>query len=279
MPQALLTTNASIPLTNIAGANTKYGIEIHAFCILSTHEHLVLTDTLGNLPDFLRDLHRLTALALKVFRKWEGTLWESEKTSVVHLQTPEAIAEKIAYVMANPTAAGAVRYARDWPGLVTTPKDLGKGTWTAKRPTLFLDQESEQWPEQATLTLTMPAIIKEAFSDPVALIKNEYEQLQQRARQELAAKGRTFMGPERVMKASPYQRAKSWEDIRGLNPTFAVGREQHDARKRAVAALKTFRQGYRDALELWRAGKRTVRFPKGTWWMATFHGSAVTESG
>jgi putative transposase len=46
----------------------KYGIEIHAFCILSTHEHLVLTDTLGNLPDFLRDLHRLTALALKVFR-------------------------------------------------------------------------------------------------------------------------------------------------------------------------------------------------------------------
>jgi putative transposase len=155
----------------------------------------------------------LTPVNEYVFRKWEGTLWESEKTSVVHLQTPEAIAEKIAYVMANPTAAGAVRYACDWPGLITTPKDLGKGTWTAKRPTLYLDQESEQWPEHATLTLTMPATIKEAFSDPVALIKNEYEQLQQQARQELAAKGRTFMGPERVMKASPYQRAKSWEDI------------------------------------------------------------------
>jgi hypothetical protein len=30
-------------------------------------------------------------------------------------------------------------------------------------------------------------------------------------RQNLAAQGRSFMGPERVMKASPYQRAKSWD--------------------------------------------------------------------
>jgi putative transposase len=54
----------------------NYRIAVHAFCLLSTHEHLVLTDTQGNLPDFLRDLHRLTALALKVFRKWEGSVWE-----------------------------------------------------------------------------------------------------------------------------------------------------------------------------------------------------------
>jgi hypothetical protein len=125
----------------------------------------------------------------------------------------------------------------------------------------------------------MEPIVEYVFSDPVAIIKREYEELQQQARQELAAQGRRFMGPKRVMKASPYQRAKSWEDIRGLNPTFAVGREQHEARKRAVAALKTFRQAYRTALDLWRGGKRSVQLPKGTWWIVTFHGAAITDSG
>jgi len=239
----------------------------------------VLTDMLGNLPDFLRDLHRLTALAMKVFRKWEGSIWDSDQTSVVHLKTPEAIAEKIAYVMANPTAVGAVRYACDWPGLVTTPKDLGKGTFTARRPSLFFDQESERWPEEVTLTLQMPPMVEEAFFDPIAVIKREYEELQRKARQEMTEKGRAFMGRDRVMKVSPYQRATAWEEIRVLNPTFAVGRGQHEARKLAIAALKAFRRAYRAALELWREGDRTAVFPQGAWWMATFHRAPVAESG
>jgi putative transposase len=122
----------------------KYSIAIHAFCVMSSHEHLIVTDTLGKLPDFLRDFHRLTALALKVLRKWEGSVWDSDQVSVVHLKTPEATVEKIAYVMANPTAVGAVRYAADWPGLVTTPKNIGKGTWTAKRPKAYFDQDNDR---------------------------------------------------------------------------------------------------------------------------------------
>ena len=257
----------------------KYNIAIHAFCLASTHEHLVLTDGSGKLPDFLRDLHRLTALAVKVQRKWEGSLWESDQASVVHLRTAEAIAEKIAYVMANPTAVGAVRYAKDWPGLVTTPSDIGKGTWTAKRPSVYFDQESCQWPERATLSLRMPPMIKEAFVDPIAVIKQEYQELQHKARQEMAEKGRSFMGPDRVTKVSPYQRAKSWEDIRDLNPRFAVGRGQQKAKELAITALKAFRSAYRAALQLWRSGNRSVQFPRGTWWMATFHRAIVADTG
>ena len=263
----------------LAVLSAKYGIAITAFCIVSTHEHLIVTDKLGQLPLFLRDLHRLTALVLKIHRKWDGAFWDHEQTSVVHLQTPEAIAEKIAYVMANPTAVGAVRYAKDWPGLVTTPKDLGKGSWTAKRPTVYLDQQSSQWPEQATLTLEMPPMLVQAYDDPVAVIEREYEELQQKARDEAAANGRPFMGADRVMKVSPYERAKSWEDIRSLNPTFAVGRGQQKAKELAIKALKAFRSAYRDALKRWRSGNRMAVFPLGTWWMATFHGASVADTG
>jgi hypothetical protein len=198
---------------------------------------------------------------------------------VVHLKTPEAIAEKIAYVMANPTAVGAVRNAADWPGLVTTPKDIGKGTWTAKRPGVYFDQASKQWPEQATLTLQMPPMIEQAFADPIAVIEREYEELQHKARQEMAIKGKAFMGSDRVTKVSPYQRATSWECFRDLNPSFAVGRGQQEAKKLAIAALKTFHQVYRAALKLWRTGDRSAAFPRGTWWMATFHHAPIVDSG
>ena len=49
-----------------------YGILVHAVTLMSTHEHLVVTDPKRRLPDFLRDLRRLVSLGAKVLRKWEG---------------------------------------------------------------------------------------------------------------------------------------------------------------------------------------------------------------
>src|SRR5262249_39081949 len=39
-----------------------YGIQVHAFCAMSTHYHLVATDVQGVLPHFLRDFHRIVSL-------------------------------------------------------------------------------------------------------------------------------------------------------------------------------------------------------------------------
>jgi hypothetical protein len=61
-----------------------------------------------------------------------------------------------------------------------------------------------------------------------------------------------------------HQRATSWEDLRALNPTFTVGRGQHKAREFAIKAVKSFREAYRAALDLWRGGDRRAQFPAGT---------------
>ena len=87
------------------------------------------------------------------------------------------------------------------------------------------------------------------------------------------------MGLERIKKTSPYQRATSWEDLRALNPTFAVGRGQHKALELAIKAIKAFRRAYRAALDLWRGDDRLVQFPAGTWWMKVFHGALVADTG
>lgn len=257
----------------------KYNIVVHAVCVVSTHYHIVLTDTRGELPDFLRDFNRLSALAMKVHRKWEGSLWDQEEPSVVQLKTPEAIVEKIAYVMANPTDIGAIYYAKDWPGLNTTMKELGKAQKKAKRPEIYFDPTNEEWPDEATLRYQIPEGLEEHLDDPMGLIEEEYERLQQDARKRLRSEGKGFLGVKKVLSTSAYKRATSWESIRELNPTFAVGRGQSKAKRLAVEALRLFRATYRAALELWRAGKRRAEFPKGTWWMVTFHGAVVCDSG
>ena len=83
------------------------------------------------------------------------------------------------------------------------------------------------------------------------------------------------MGADRVRKASPYDRAKSWEPLRGRNPRFAVGKHQKEAFFDAVAALRAFHCAYREALERWRLGARATCFPQGTWIMRVLHAAPV----
>jgi putative transposase len=255
----------------------QFGILVHAVTLMSTHEHLVVTDSQGQLPDFLRRLHRLVSLGTKALRKWEGPTWDHEQTSVVRLLSEEAILEKLAYVMANPVHAGLVRRARDWPGIAVLPHELGRRTWKVTRPGVYFDADNPHWPDAAELSLTVPPALERNF-DPESLREAVAEELRRQERiahKETARRGRSFVGPDRVRKLSPYRRATSSEPARERNPTFAVGRGQKAVFFQAAQELRAFRRAYRDAFENWRAGLRSVVFPQGTWRMCQLHGAAV----
>jgi REP element-mobilizing transposase RayT len=259
----------------LASTAEKHGIEVHAGVLMSTHEHLIVTDRLGRLPLFLRELHRLVALGVKVLRKWEGAVWDHEQTSVVHLRTPQAFVEKVAYIMANPVAAGLVRYAKDWPGLTTSPSELGRTTWRARRPRHYLVQQDRIWPPHLELRLTLPCWLGMSDAQVRDAVARELQELERSARAEVRSKQWSVLGAKRVLQASPYDRARSWEPLRSRNPTFAVGRGQSQAFFEAVAELRAFRQAYREALECWRRGLRDTLFPAGTWKLRWLHGAAV----
>src|SRR5262245_30340844 len=78
-------------------AARRYDMQVHALCVMSTHYHLVITDKTAVLSHFLAWFDRIVALATKVLRKWEGSLWDHEQTSAVLLTTRQAIVESIAY--------------------------------------------------------------------------------------------------------------------------------------------------------------------------------------
>ncbi|WP_437313477.1 transposase [Sorangium sp. So ce385] len=260
----------------LAVSSRRYGIEVHALCAMSTHLHLVVTDVNGVLPRFLQFFHRIAALGTKVLRAWEGPVWDHEPTSAVRLLTHTALVEKIAYVLANPVAAGLVRHAHEWPGAKVDVRELGRGVLHAVRPSVYLDPENPQWPEEATLPLALPPTVEqdsaEGFRRDVAA---ELERQEAQAHAKTQEQGLRFLGAERASSVSPHERATSTEALRERNPTFAVGRNQGDAWRIAGDAVRAFRASYRAALERWRSGIRSVVFPIGTWWMRTFHGASV----
>jgi hypothetical protein len=245
---------------------------------MSTHEHLIVTDTKGVLPDFLRRLHRLVALGTKVLRKWEGPTWDHERASVVRLLTEQAVIEKLAYVMANPVKAGLVRRAREWPGITVLPQELGRRTWRIARPEVYFDAGNPQWPDTVELSLTMPPGLQDRYTEEEVrnAVSQELERQEQLAHQEVKKRNWRVLGAERIRRLSPYRRATSFERLRDRNPTFAVGRGQKNVFFNAVAQLRAFRRAYRQALEQWRAGMRDAVFPPGTWAMGRVHGVAVS---
>jgi putative transposase len=256
----------------------RHGVLVHAAVLMSTHEHLVLTDVHGQLPRFLHELHRMLALGVKVLRKWEGTVWDAEKTSVVELRTPQAVIEKLAYVMANPVAAGLVRSASEWPGITTVPGELGCGRRTAARPSFYFDRSNPCWPASTTLELTMPPGLGIPDAAARNAVATELAELESAAHATVRTRGWRFLGKARLRSLSPYDRATSPEPLRARNPVFAVGRGQRAAFFEAVAVLRLFRHAYREARERWRTGLREAMFPSGTWLMRWLHSVAVVSA-
>lgn len=262
----------------LAVISHRHGILVHGVTLMSTHEHLVLTDVRGCLPRFLAELHRTVALCVKVLRKWEGEVWDGGKTSVVELRTKEAIIEKLAYIAANPVAAGLVRRAREWRGITTLPKDVGQARWTAHRPAFYLDEANPSWPKTATLTLAPLQLPRTTEIQARTAVEAELNRLEAKAQVEVRAKGWIPMGARQLQRISPFKRAKSWEPLRTLNPTFAVGRGQGRAFFAAIELLRKFRIAYREALDSWRRGLRNIVFPRATWLMRTLHGVVVAPA-
>ena len=139
---------------------------------------------------------------------------------------------------------------------------------------MFFRADNTKWPDTVELTLTLPPALERAYPAEAVrqAVKDELERQEREARAELKARGWRILGATRVRRLSPYRRATSFELLRDRNPTFAVGRGQRKVFDQAVAELWAFRCAYRQALEQWRAGLRSVVFPQGTWAMCHVHG-------
>jgi REP element-mobilizing transposase RayT len=256
----------------LAIAAERYSVLIHAACFMSNHFHLVVTDVLGNLPEFTRILDGIVAKALNsLYGRWEN-LWAPSSYSAVLLETPEDIIEKVAYTLANPASADLVEHGRPWPGGWSDPWSIGgPGQWI-ERPGHYF---TSSMPDKERLVFSVPPGFRsaEAFRAKVIARVNELERAAAAGRE---AKGTRVLGTRGVMRQRHTERPTTYEPHRVLDPRVAA----RDKWKRIelLQQLVEFLRRYRRAWEKFCGGDRYAVFPRGTYLMRVRFGVACASS-
>ncbi len=258
----------------LAVAAARWGVLIHAVCVMSNHLHLVVTDPRAHLPDFTHLLDGVLAKALNALHgRWEN-FWAPCSYSAVALLSPRDIVEKVAYTLANPATAGLVEHGREWPGVWSDPRFIGGPGERIERPGHYFAKNGSM-PETQELVFSIPPGFDsvEAFREQVTARLSE---LEREAAEERKANGRTVLGRRRILKQSHSTRPAPGEPRRVLNPRIAA--QDKGLRIDALDRLKRFLETYRRALSTFRHGDRTAVFPHGTYLMRVRFGVACASS-
>lgn len=253
----------------LAVAARRFNVRLHAFCVLSNHYHLVVTDPEARLPAFGQYLDSLVARATNAaLGRWES-FWAPSSYSAVALASSDDVLDKSAYVLANPVAAGLVRRGREWPGLWSAPEQIGAAPLTVSRPAGFF-RENGQMPAEVDLELTAPPGFGTA-EEFRALLTGALGRLEDRATREIESNGTRFLGRAKVLAQRPNLRPTTDEPRRKLSPRVAA----RDKWKRieALSRLLEFLGEYRQAWRARRAGRTEALFPPGTYLMRVVHGA------
>src|ERR1700761_5521337 len=176
----------------LAYAAMRTGIEVHGLVAMSNHWHGVVTDPDARLPEFLQLLHRLIAGATNLLLGRAENLWAAEAPSAVQLEHPDDVLDRLAYVIANPVAAGLVKDPNEWPGVITTR--LGE-TLVAERPEIFFRETGSAMPERIKLVCTVPPMLRRLGFEAVARrLRALAQETVRRARSAIRSAGRRFLG-------------------------------------------------------------------------------------
>ncbi|MCP3981377.1 MAG: hypothetical protein GY716_18925 [bacterium] len=247
----------------LAVASERTGVQVHAYCVLSNHYHLVVTDLRGRLPDFMHWLNEYVAKCVNIELGRSESFWAPGSYSAVALDNTPDIRDKLVYLFANPVAAGLVPSSHAWPGASSSPEMMQGRPEVIVRPRGFF-RKNGPVPQEVRLELSLPTALaadRHAMPELKRQLAEREEQLRNAARRD----GLHFLGTRAVLARSPFSRPRTREPRRRINPR--VGARDKWRRVDALKRLKAFLDCYKDAWVRFVEGERTVVFPLGTWMM------------
>jgi len=246
-------------------AASRYGVRLHAVCVLSNHFHLVLTDVRGNLPEFMLWLDGTLARGLNAYYGRCENFWAPGTYSRVELLDPAAVLEKMVYTLVNPVAAGLVGEGRQWPGVRSETLRGGFQRLQVQRPEFFF-RERGDLPEAVEVVLEQPeALLLLDGQGGGERLHEAVRDKETEIREAFRAEGRRFLGREEVLRQSPRDSPLSCEPRHQLNPQVAC--RDAERRTRRLESIKSFLAAYREAFRKFAEGVRDVVFPAGTYWL------------
>lgn len=244
----------------------KYDIRLLTLVILSNHIHWVIDDPGGNYPQFLAALYSRITEVLNDHHDRSGPMWANCKPQRTRLLDDETIESKLLYAASNATWHGIEFRSRRWDGFCFSPEDVGKQI-KVRCPQYLLDHYTS-FPETHTYVVPKPT----CYSDMTdAKVRRHFRK--RRNARELAIsreRNKPFLGREKALEAGPDHIPEPTEDARDLQNLLFEGATE-EATNAGLHDLDRFRREYTQAHKKFRAGRRGVRWPRGTWAMVAIH--------
>lgn len=240
---------------------------------MSNHYHLDVTDVDGNLPAFKNHFNATLARLINSHLGRSDKFWAEDRPSDVRLLEDDDVIEKMAYTLANPTAAGLVKWGSRWPGFTTYSMAFGD-TMGFEKPGRFFDPHNSDLPRVVELCLVRPAVDQGCSDEHVhrrlmaAVRRRELEK-----QREMRMANHRFIGKSRLFRQRWDRVPQMSSRKSGLNPTFASMNKW--ARIAQVRRDRAWEATYAAARDAFRGGVRDVVFPFGTYWMRVFGGVRV----
>lgn len=247
-------------------AANRYNVRIHAYCVMTNHYHIVLTDPDGRLPDFLSWFNEFVARALN--RLWDRaeSFWAPGSYSAIRLETADDVIEKMVYTLTNPVKALLVMKSSNWPGASSRLVAFDSKT-TFKRPSMFFSRKGAM-PASSTLRLETPMQFVGRETELRVQINERISEVEADFKRSAQKQRASFAGAGAVLKVQHFDRPRTPTISKSINPHVAS--RNPIALKVALLRLKAFRHEYIQARERFRAGDASVIFPYGTFAMRRF---------
>jgi putative transposase len=259
-PSAIVT---QVFLYCLGYAAKKFGILVHAVCVMANHYHLVITDVHGTLPRFAHWLHEFIAKCLNIHYDREESFWAPGPYSAVELTDDNDLIAKVVYALQNPVQAGLVGTSEAWPGICSRPEDMHGTRWTVARPSLYFSPTGTMPETSEVVFCPPPNVDPESF---VTTVRGLLDFTEANHRHGAARAGKRFLGAKAIRAqhphAAPKTRPRRPREGR-IRPTIACADKWRRIAK--LKELAEFHAAYQQARGRWREGDREALFPHGTY--------------
>ena len=262
---------ARIMVGILGKAQEKYPVKIHAAVAASNHYHLILTPAdMGELSDFMEYVNGNLAREAGRLLEWHGSFWADRYHLIPISPEPEALIERLRYVLSNTIKENLVAQISEWEGLHCAEALIdGKpmaGMWYDRAIEYETKRQAER--KEARTGKPVERIDRGAFMTPyelklaplpcwrkmpaaqirkrIAEMVDEIETKAAKLREELGTK---LLGMETIRNQDPLQR-----------PTRSKRSPKPPCHAATKAMRERFRQTYRAFVAMFQEASLKLKF-------------------
>ena len=252
-------------------AQRLYEIKLCAFCVMSSHFHLLLiADDAQKVSGFMRDLQSKLAREVNRLTGWRGTVFERRYDLAVVTQEEQAQVERLRYILGQGVEANLVENVLAWPGAHCAAALLDgaplEGHWFDRTREYAARNQGEDFAPldfASTETVELTPIPCWADLSPDAYrrcVQALVDDIDSRAARARKAAGTQVLGVAAILVQDPQHRPTKLD----RSPAPLVHAATKAARKFFYEIYAEFVSAFRIATEALRRGERDAPFPPGS---------------